>query len=369
MNSFNKIKRVAGVLCGLLLAVSCSKEETSYLHLPTGTHPVTFTSDGVTSRADALPQPDAGYEFFPEGSSIGVFAYTLPDGVFDEDNSTPDLLYNASLTKLPTGGYLYNPVAHWPASGKVRFAAYYPCSHSLEPGTITVTPFTASGLPEITVDLKKTKGKLDFSVAVLDPIAPIAGTDPVGTPTRNDYSVNFRFKRKISELFFRARVVDIPLLTNLYINAISIKNIYTKGVYNMKSDSWSYAQDVDGVSGATIAFGSSGTPVNTEGVFTDIISPGNETLDNRESSLVMFPQTYENVELSILYTLEYLKADGGCEYRIIGTKKIPISIKWEAAKMYVYDLEFGFYEILGEKVPFKLTVKDWVKKEIGTTID
>lgn len=365
MNAFNKIECIAVAFCGLLLAVSCSKEQNM---VPEGKHVIEFTSDGVASRADVAPKLDQGYELFPDGSSMGVFAFTLPDGIFDDENSTPNLMYNSSLTKLTTGGYLYNPVAHWPEKGKVRFAAYYPYSGSLTPGVITVTPYTAAGLPDITLDLEKSKGKIDFSVAVLEPIAPIATTDPAGSVVRNDYQVNFRFKRKISELFFRARVVNIDPLTNLYLNAISIKNIYTKGVYSMKSDTWSYPQNVDGVSGATITFGSAGTPVSNND-FIDIIAPGNEGLDNRENSLAMFPQTYENMELNIVYTLEYMKSEGGCEYRIIGTKRMPISIEWEAGKMYVYDLEFGFYEIVGEKIPFKLTVKDWEKKEIGTTID
>ena len=365
MNSLDTINRMMRVACALLLATSCANEE---IPSPTDGPAITFLSDGVTSRADETPFPEAGYELFPDGAVMGIFAYTLSDGVFDENNSTPDLLYNASLTKLTTGGYLYNPMAHWPVGGKVRFAAYHPHSGSLAPGAITLTPSTVSGLPEITLDLNKVTDKVDFSVAVLEPIAPLISNDPPGTPARNDYQVNFRFKRKISELFFRAKVVDMPPLINLYINMISVKNIYTKGIYNMKKEQWSYPEDIDGLTGATIALGASGTRVDKND-FIDIISPGNEGLTNRANSVVMLPQTYDHMELDIIYTLEYMKSEGGCEYRIVGKKKMPLSIAWEPGKMYSYDLEFNFNGIVGEQIPFRVSVKDWEKKEIDTTID
>ena len=91
---------------------------------------------------DGIPVTrDVTYEQFADGTVLGVFAYTCDA---DGNYTTPDLLYNASLTRVTSDNltsYQCNPAAHWPsATGKVLFTAYHPHNSSVAAGTIIPSP-------------------------------------------------------------------------------------------------------------------------------------------------------------------------------------------------------------------------------------
>ena len=218
------ISHMAYIAC-LLLLFSCSEEKSPQQPESTGIT-VRFASEGIPLTRDVT------YEQFEDGTILGVFAYTCDA---DGNYTTPDLLYNASLTRITNDNltsYQCNPAAHWPsATGKVLFAAYHPHNSSVAAGTIIPSPQSSSGLPDITVELGKEKGKVDFAVATVGPITPtFDASNPTDTISRSDYYVNFRFKRELSEIVFRAKTANINALTKLYINAISIKHVHKKGI-------------------------------------------------------------------------------------------------------------------------------------------
>mgnify|MGYP002605991817 FL=1 len=356
----HQISHTACITCLLLLS-GCSEEKFPQQEEETGIT-VHFASDGIPVTRDVT------YEQFADGTVLGVFAYTCDA---DGNYTTPDLLYNASLTRVTSDNltsYQCNPAAHWPsATGKVLFTAYHPHNSSVAAGTIIPSPQSSSGLPEITVELGKEKGKVDFAVATVGPITPtFDANNPNDIITRENYYVNFRFKRELSEIVFRAKTANINALTKLYINAISIKNVHKKGVFHVSMDKWELSnEDVDATTGATMQMATGGAPVPDD-KYDYLMNPGNTS--PRDASIVMIPQKYDNVEFEATYTLEYLKASGGCEYRIVGTKKIPLTINWEPGTIYVYDLEFGFYEAEDEKANFNFKVDAWKKENITTDI-
>lgn len=356
----HQISHMAYIAC-LLLLFSCSEEKSP--QQPESTNiTVRFASEGIPLTRDVT------YEQFEDGTILGVFAYTCDA---DENYTTPDLLYNASLTRITNDNltsYQCNPAAHWPsATGKVLFAAYHPHNSSVAAGTIIPSPQSSSGLPNITVELGKEKGKVDFAVATVGPITPtFDASNPADTISRSDYYVNFRFKRELSEIVFRAKTANINALTKLYINAISIKHVHKKGIFHVNTSQWELPnEEVDATTGATMQMSMGGAPVPDD-KYDYLMNPGSTS--PRDASIVMIPQKYDNVEFEATYTLEYLKASGGCEYRIIGTKKIPLTIHWEPGTIYVYDLEFGFYEAEDEKANFRFNVTEWQKENITTDI-
>lgn len=345
----------------LLPITGCSEENSS--EQPEAAPAIQFTTQGIPTTREIT------YEEFSDGTVLGVFAYRSGD----EDGSInqPDLLYNGSLTRTTTEGlvsYQSNPAVHWPsATGKVYFAAYSPHNSSVAAGTILLSSSIWAGKPEFTIELGIEHQKLDFAVAEVGPIPPTYDSaNPKDTIVRKSNYVNFRFNRKLSEVVFRAKTTNINDLTRLYINSVTIKNIYKKGIYKMETKSWDLsAENVDGVTGATLKLSNSGSPV-PENEFGYIMNPS--ATSARGASVVMIPQKYNNVELDVAYTIEYLKATGGCEYRIIGTKKVPLTVDWQPGRLYVYDLEFGFFEAEGEKTNFSFQVSEWINKDISTDI-
>lgn len=356
----HRISHMAYLIC-LLFTTGCSEEKSSQQPEDTGIT-VRFASEGIPLTRDVT------YEQFADGTVLGVFAYTCDA---DGNYTIPNLLYNATLTRVTNENltsYQSNPAAHWPSeTGKVEFAAYHPHSSTVAAGTIIPGPQSSSGLPDITVELGKETGKVDFAVATVGPITPKHDTtNPYDIIDRKDYYVNFHFKRELSEIVFRVKTANINALTKLYINSISIKHIHKKGTFHMSTDQWELSdENVDATTGATMQMATGGAPVPDDR-YDYLMNPGGTS--PRDASIVMIPQKYDNAEFEVIYTLEYLKASGGCEYRIIGTKKVPLTIDWEPGTIYVYDLEFGFYEAEDEKANFKFKVDAWKQENISTEI-
>lgn len=357
----NTIRPKGFYLLVFLLLAACSKEEP--IVNPDNSPAIGFRTDGVGAITRVAVPID-------EGATFGVLAYTCPTGTFDPINHTPNLLYNARVEKYVsegvTTGYIYNPTVHWPATGKVQFAAYYPHSSSLAAGTITPSPFTSVGLPKFTVVMGLERGSVDFATSVVGPIgAVVSGSDPADTPARTDNYVNFTFKRHMSYISFRAKAINIPANTRMFIHQITLHNIYRKGTYNLTSASTDKWEDrgIDGTTGATLSIASIGVPVSSTD-FKDIVNPNSTT----GVTLSVIPQTYDNVEITVLYSIEYLKPDGGCEHSVVASKTIPMTVDWQEGKQHIYDIEFAFNEVYGENALFHFTVKPWTVVNVGTNM-
>lgn len=344
------------LLAAVTLLSACNKSEIDTPHA--------LTAIGFDATQEAITRASS---VLAEGASFGVLAYNCPNDYFYSDLSLPDLLYNARVERYVSegaAGYRYLPSANWPSVGKVVFAAYYPHSSSVAAGSITPTPFTQTGAPSFTIELGREKGPIDFATSVVGPIQQTTGIDdPPGTPARSNSYVNFNFTRHMSYISFRAKAVNMEPNTRLFISYLTIKNVPKKGLFRMEDESWT-TDEVDATSGATLNLTSSSFPIS-ETAFTDLVRLNTTT----PVAISVFPYQSEEVELNIIYTLEYLLPSGGCEYYIIGTKRIPLSAHWQAGKQHIYDLEFAFNEVFGDKVNFDITVTPWKTTDVNTSID
>ena len=376
MNRIQNILIPIAVL--LMVAAGCSHE--SDTPLTPGTQAVNFTATEITSMTSTRVLPDG--TVFDDGESFGVTAFTSSDGLLS-GIGLPDVLYNAKVEKYTsTGapGYRYMPTAFWPTDGtKVMFAAYYPHNTTVASEAITVSPQYDAGLPEYIVILGKHKSRLDFATAEVGPIhrtfTAIDGTNPPGdllndpaeTPIRKSNNVNFRFKRQMTYLSFRAKALNLPADYRLYINAIMVRNTNNRGTYGTTNPAtgargWKDLE-VDATTGATLNVSTLNAPISKT-QFTDIIDP--EATSGTLATIVMIPQKYDAVEILMYYTLEYLKSTGGSENYVVGMQNTSVTVDWKPGEHYVYDFELAFSDVLDERVPFRFTVKGWTKY---TTVD
>lgn len=377
MNRIQKILIPSAAL--LLVAAGCAQE--SETQAQPDTHAVNFTTtDLAVSDTRVLPDNTV----FDNGESFGVTAFTSTNGLLS-GIGLPNVLYNARVEKYVNSqtnhaGYRYIPTTFWPVDGsKVLFAAYYPHNSTVGSEAITVSPQHNAGLPEYTVILGKHKGRMDFATAEVGPIhrmftdidaANPPGNllnDPLGTPTRKDNYVNFRFKRQMTYLSFRAKAINLPADYRLFINAVFIRNTFNKATYGTTNSAtgargWKNLE-VDATTGATLNVSALNSPISKT-QFTDIIDPGSTA--STLASVVMIPQTYDAVEIFVYYSLEYLKPTGGCESYVTGMRNTPITVDWKPGDHYVYDFELDFSDVLDETVPFRFTVNGW---KTATSVD
>lgn len=323
---------------------SCSEKQEGG-ELPSGP-PIRFNADVEISKSAFVEGST-----FADGDEIGVLGYQLPDGVW-ANNVTPELMYNSRLIKVASGSYRYDPMVSWPLIGKVKFFAYYPHSSFATAGAVTPSPVFNQDYPHVTVVLGKSDDPIDFLTAE---------SDPKGYAETTNGVVNFTFKHRLAKIQYQAKVIELDNTHNLYINRLRVRNIYNKAVFQFDDTGgqWTNAGNEsipDAISGATLKLQPTASAVDKND-FKDLI------MSNGTSAYVlMLPQTYDNSELEITYTLEYLKPEGGCEYHIMGTKTIPFSIDWKQGKVYTYQLEFAFKEVSGIQVGLNFSVKDWVER-------
>ena len=360
----------------LLTVAGCSKE--SDAPVSTGIHTVNFTTTDLTDPATRV-SPDN--PVFDDGESFGVSAFTSTNGLL-AGIGLPDVLYNAQVEKYTTDdpGYRYMPTVFWPVDGtKTMFAAYYPHNTTVASEAITVSPQYVSGLPEYTVILGKHRARLDFAIAEVGPIHRVftaidganpannLANDPKDTPIRKTNYVNFRFKRQMAYLSFRAKAINTPANIRMFINAFFIRNTNNKATYGTIDPATGVRgwkdHSLDATTGATLKVSSTNAPISTTH-FTDLMDPG--STDTTLETIVMIPQTYSSVELLMYYTLEYLNPEGGCENYVVGSRNTPVSVNWQSGEHYVYDIELAFNDILDESTPFRFNVKTWKSSNVNT---
>lgn len=299
---------------------------------------------------------------FSVGDQIGVLGYALPTGAWT-GTETPALMYNSELVKITEKTYRYNPMVPWPSLGKAQFFAYYPYNGSVTEGIISLPPVMQNGYPSATVVLGKSGEPIDFMTAQVD------ATDY----TTSQGVVKFAFDHRLSKLKFKAKAPNLPTDTRLFIGTIRLRNIYNKAVYYFDADrkgrwgDYSNESTSDAVSGATLRFDSATQAVGKDD-YTDLL-----TAYKTEAYVLMLPQTYSNTEIEIDYTLEYLNSNGGCEYRVMGSKTYPVSVDWKMGAVYTYYFEFALAEVEG--IDVKVSVvrdqndSEWGNVDVDTEID
>lgn len=346
-----------------LIFTACSKQEDPADSPEPQSMVIGFNADVEQNKAGLV------YNDFVVGDVLGVMGYEVRTSTW-QDDEYPTLMHNASLTKQDVDGainYVYNPQKYWSdAPYKARFFGYYPHSSAVESGTVTPSPITTAGYPYVTVVLGGSKQPIDFLAAQT---ALVSNND--------NANVKLAFKHQLSKLIFKVKATGLGEGLNsgdtrkMYINALMIKNIQNKAVFQFDGTAaigqWRdhSTEAVDATSGATI---------NTSSIFTEVGTDWQDLLDPRgtagqDSYLLMIPQQYDNVELSVISTIERLNPNGGCEDHIIATKRIPLSVNWEAGKVYTYYIEFAFSEVKEGDLILTMNVQDWVTgHEINTEI-
>ena len=360
--------KLIGIMFLTASLISCSKEGDNQGKV-SDKHIINFNAgitnkydDGIaTGRSSSYQEADT----FAVGDRIGVLAFTHPSGDW-QGTETPSFMYNSELTKIEKETFRYNPMTAWPTVGKVSFFAYYPYSEAVTQGIITPSPVSHAGYPSVTVVLGKSSEPIDFMTAQ---------KEMTNFAANNQGAIRFTFAHRLAKLYFQSRFICDEKDTHLYINSLKIKNVYNKAVYTFMDatagmGNWTdhgNESTVDAVTGATIQMNSSPHAVSENEEYKDILLPSKSDA-NARAYVLMLPQEYPNAELEIGYMIRYLKSDGGCEYDVMGTKTLPITVKWEMGQVYTYQFEFVFVDILGIDVKVNILNNDaeWVDKNIST---
>lgn len=201
-------------------------------------------------------------------NSFGVSAYSYT-GSWSE-SKTPDYFHNATASKSG-GSYNLSSTYYWPgASYKMKFFAYAPKDN----GQYVLSGSTHSGSPTIRVTIPNdVNDQKDLLVAKT---AELAGN--------TDDAVALTFKHALTSVRFVCGD-DMQAGT---VKSVNLKNVYSKGTYNMGTQSWSIV----------------GTPVTfSQTLNKSITGTTGEVLTTDPRTFMMVPQTLpDGAQLEVVFT-------------------------------------------------------------------
>lgn len=201
-------------------------------------------------------------------NSFGVSAYSYI-GSWDE-SKTPNYFYNVAASKSGSG-YNLSSIYYWPgASYKMKFFAYAPEDN----GQYVLSGSTHSGSPTISVTIP---GSVDDQKDLL-----VAKTDELAGNTNT--AVPLTFHHALTAI----RFVCGDDMQGGTVKSVSLKNVCSKGIYNMGTQSWS---NVD-------------TPVTFSQILNkSTTGTANEALTSDAQTFMMVPQTLpDGAQLEIIFT-------------------------------------------------------------------
>ncbi|MFK2619053.1 fimbrillin family protein [Bacteroides fragilis] len=180
------------------------------------------------------------------------------------------MLYNATASKS-SSGYNLSPPSYWSgASYKMRFFAYTPKAN----GNYVLSVSTQAGSPIISVTIP---GNVDEQKDLL-----VAKTDEL------DGNANTIVPLTFSHALTAVRFVCGDDMQGGTVKSVSLKNVYSKGTYNMETESWSSVN--------TLATFSQTLNKSTAGIANDPLITENQTF-------MMVPQTLPDGEqLEVVFT-------------------------------------------------------------------
>lgn len=241
--------------------------------------------------------------------SFGVSAYSYT-GSWSESR-TPDYFYNATASKSGSGDYALASTYYWPgASYKMKFFAYAPKDN----GQYVLSGSTHPGSPTIGVTIPSdVNGQEDLLVAQT---AELAGN--------TNTAVALTFNHALTAV----RFVCGDDMQDGTVKSVSLKNVYSKGTYNMGTQTWS---DVDTPAdfSQTLDKSTTGTP--------------NEALTTDAQTFMMIPQTLpDGAQIEVVFT-DYAGTDHTLTADIKGTE-------WPIGKTVTY-------KISSSSINWKYTIK------------
>ena len=216
---------------------------------------------GVLTRATPIKDVNM-YE------SFGVSAYSYT-GSWSEDK-TPNYFYNATASKSD-GGYTLSSTHYWPGSSyKMKFFAYAPTANT----QYVLSGRTQAGSPTISVTIPSdVNDQKDLLVAKTDELAGNTNT-----------AVALSFNHALTAIRFVCGD-DMQVGT---VKSVSLKNVYSKGTYNMRTQTWSDL-DTPATFSQTLDKVTTGTP--------------DEALTSEAQTFMMVPQTLpDGAQLEVVFT-------------------------------------------------------------------
>ncbi|MCZ2710881.1 fimbrillin family protein [Bacteroides fragilis] len=216
---------------------------------------------GVLTRATPIKDVNM-YE------SFGVSAYSYT-GSWSEDK-TPNYFYNATVSKSD-GGYTLSSTHYWPGSSyKMKFFAYAPTANT----QYVLSGRTQAGSPTISVTIPSdVNDQKDLLVAKTDELAGNTNT-----------AVALSFNHALTAIRFVCGD-DMQVGT---VKSVSLKNVYSKGTYNMGTQTWSDL-DTPATFSQTLDKVTTGTP--------------DEALTSEAQTFMMVPQTLpDGAQLEVVFT-------------------------------------------------------------------
>ena len=201
-------------------------------------------------------------------NSFGVSAYSYT-GSWNE-NKTPNYFYNAAASKSGSG-YNLSSTYYWPGTTyKMKFFAYAPKDN----GRYVLSGSTHSGSPTISVTIP---GSVDEQKDLL-----VAKTDELAGNTNT--AVPLTFHHALTAI----RFVCGDDMQGGTVKSVSLKNVCSKGIYNMGTQSWS---NVD-------------TPVTFSQILDkSTTGTANEALTSDAQTFMMVPQTLpDGAQLEVVFT-------------------------------------------------------------------
>lgn len=217
---------------------------------------------GVLTRATPI-KDDNMYE------SFGVSAYSYT-GSWDESQTTPNYFYNATASKSG-GSYTLSSTYYWPGSSyKMKFFAYAPTANA----QYVLSGRTQAGSPTISVTIPSdVNDQKDLLVAKTDELAGNTNT-----------AVALTFNHALTAI----RFVCGDDMQGGTVKSVSLKNVYSKGTYNMGIQSWSNV-------GSPATFSQTLDKVTT--------GTADEALTSEAQTFMMLPQQLpEDAQIEVLFT-------------------------------------------------------------------
>lgn len=201
-------------------------------------------------------------------NSFGVSAYSYT-GSWNE-NKTPNYFYNAAASKSGSG-YNLSSTYYWPGTAyKMKFFAYAPKDN----GRYVLSGSTHSGSPTISVTIP---GSVDEQKDLL-----VAKTDELAGNTNT--AVPLTFHHALTAI----RFVCGDDMQGGTVKSVSLKNVCSKGTYNMGTQSWN---NVD-------------TPVTfSQTLNKSTTGTANEALTSDAQTFMMVPQTLpDGAQIEVVFT-------------------------------------------------------------------
>lgn len=201
--------------------------------------------------------------------SFGVSAYSYT-GSWSESR-TPDYFYNATASKSGSGDYALASTYYWPgASYKMKFFAYAPKDN----GQYVLSGSTHPGSPTIGVTIPSdVNDQEDLLVAQT---AELAGN--------TNTAVALTFNHALTAV----RFVCGNDMQDGTVKSVSLKNVYSKGTYNMGTQTWSDVGTPTTFS-QTLGKNTTGTP--------------DEALTTDAQTFMMIPQTLpDGAQIEVVFT-------------------------------------------------------------------